>query len=62
MVPPADADSGLKCMVEEEKGRIRRWMNEDMVYALRRPRKRRVTWVVGFSLVVVVRLIESGMY
>lgn len=45
-----EAVSGLKCMVELEKGLIRRWMKEDMVYALSRPRKRSVNWVVGFRL------------
>jgi hypothetical protein len=35
-------DSGLKCMVELEKGRIRRWRKEDMVDALLiRPMARR---------------------
>jgi hypothetical protein len=44
--------SGLKCMVEEEKGRMRRWMKLAMVYALTRPRTRRrncFSLVVGWS-------------
>lgn len=42
--------SGLKCMVEEEKGRMRRWRSEPMVYAVSRPVKRRAIWVVGLML------------
>jgi hypothetical protein len=44
-------DSGLKCMVELEKGRIRRWRKEDMVDALLiRPMARRRIWIWVFSL------------
>lgn len=52
MVETCAACSGVRCIVEELNGLIRRWTMFIMVKALRSPPKRKITWVVGFSLVV----------
>lgn len=36
-------DSGVKRMVLDVKGRVRRWKMDAIVYALRRPAKRRTS-------------------
>ena len=44
--------SGVKRMVDEVNGRVRRWKNEVMAKALSRPMRRTSIWVVGFRMAV----------